>query len=604
MYSRVFEDKIAQDSKNQYNGSADTGPSWRIFTRNYLMGAMPEVKLLFQWAEDMQYQEITLEATKTLHEKFMLENDPVTMSHHLWRFLNLNLTGDAKLMHQNTELSNGLEVWRKLTLEIVSRSAARRKILRERVWNPRTISSLAAVKISIEQWEGQIKEFVEAGGDAPQDDMRQELLIGILPEGLQEHILWRESDFASYHQLREFIHRKVEHLLRLKSRGRPISLAELGEQATMEEVLKVLPDGATDDAILSAVKGRQWGPRPGGGRPRNPTQNPPPRDRRDISCVNCGGSGHMAAECTAEKLPKHKRPCFICRRPGHLARDCAEKQAQHIDHEDEAQSYNLCMLCEEDPHDGWSKPSKRHTMKPQRVPVTLTDYLSPTFYSKLKEKEEEEDDDKSIWEKLTDQELKDPREYEFGKIEYIDEDGNLGMLEVVWPEDVGSSELNAADAEEPEFIEIELTWDTGAGDSVVDAVDAPGHEVRESRGSRAGACFVGAGGDRMKNQGQVILQMKPEESNADINVPFQVANVTRPLWAMCQVCDGDLEVLFTKTHGEIRDPRRGGKVLARSERKGGLYKSKMRVRNPKYRGPKTPLRPSQPKGFGRQGTRR
>jgi len=94
---------------------------------------------------------------------------------------------------------------------------------------------------------------VEAGGDAPQDDMRQELLIGILPEGLQEHILWRESDFASYHQLREFIHRKVEHLLRLKSRGRPISLAELGEQATMEEVLKVLPDGATDDAILSAV---------------------------------------------------------------------------------------------------------------------------------------------------------------------------------------------------------------------------------------------------------------------------------------------------------------------------------------------------------------
>ena len=115
---------------------------------------------------------------------------------------------------------------------------------------------------------------------------------------------------------------------------------------------------------------------------------------------------------------------------------------------------------------------------------------------------------------------------------------------------------------------------------------------------------MGAGGDRMKNQGQVILQMKPEESNADINVPFQVANVTRPLWAMCQVCDGDLEVLFTKTHGEIRDPRRGGKVLARSERKGGLYKSKMRVRNPKYRGPKTPLRPSQPKGFGRQGTRR
>ncbi len=43
----------------------------------------------------------------------------------------------------------------------------------------------------------------------------------------------------------------------------------------------------------------------------------------------------MAAECKAEKLPKHKRPCFICKRPGHLARDCNERQAQTLERESE-----------------------------------------------------------------------------------------------------------------------------------------------------------------------------------------------------------------------------------------------------------------------------
>ncbi len=111
----------------------------------------------------------------------------------------------------------------------------------------------------------------------------------------------------------------------------------------------------------------------------------------------------------------------------------------------------------------------------------------------------------------------------------------------------------------------------------------------------------------MPNQGQVSLEMVPRESAAEVNTDFQVTDVTRPLWAMGEVCDGDLEVLFTKTYAVMRDPRRGNKVLARAERRGpgGLYHSTMRVRNPKYRGPRTgPKAPSLPKVFGRQGARR
>ena len=360
-----------------------------------------------------------------------------------------------------------------------------------------------------------------------------------------------------------------------------------------------------------------------------------------MSCVNCGGTGHMASECKAEQLPKHKRPCFICRRPGHLARDCVERQAQNIVHNEESDlNYALCLDCE----DEWKSPLPRKTFRPQRKPVTLADYISPKFFTS---------NDDSDWETIstpkrrqrgggtTDggtpdtrhpistaaranrnepeyQERKDPRhkiEAEIQEIIANKDEGmalpaellvkgvDAGVLEVQWPDD--DEEVNAAEDEEPEYIYIEITWDTGAGDSVLKGEQAPGHEVNESRGSRVGACFVAANNERINNEGEVHLIMRPEESNAEIDVPFQVANVSRPLWAISQVCDGDLEVLFTKTYATMRDPKRGGKEIARAQRKGGLYRSRMRVKNPRYKGPSTKDKsPARPKGFGRQGTRR
>ena len=49
---------------------------------------------------------------------------------------------------------------------------------------------------------------------------------------------------------------------------------------------------------------------------------PPPRNQDDISCVNCGRTGHMVADCRQPKAEQGQRPCFTCRKPRHLARNC------------------------------------------------------------------------------------------------------------------------------------------------------------------------------------------------------------------------------------------------------------------------------------------
>ena len=180
----MFEDKLAQDSKNQYNGASNDAPAWRIFMRNYLFGVMHEIDPLFDWAEARQHEPITMEALEEHCAGMMMECDPKVLNHHLWKYLNLNLTGDAKLILQNTPRANGLEAWRKLVIDIVSRSLSRRNELRDGAWIIKPIATLHGIKMAMEHWDKLTKDFVDAGGEPPADDMRQELLIGALPDKL------------------------------------------------------------------------------------------------------------------------------------------------------------------------------------------------------------------------------------------------------------------------------------------------------------------------------------------------------------------------------------------------------------------------------------
>ena len=65
------------------------------------------------------------------------------------------------------------------------------------------------------------------------------------------------------------------------------------------------------------------------------------------------------------------------------------------------------------------------------------------------------------------------------------------------PED----ELNATERDIPEFIDVDVAVDSGAGDNVFAAVDVPGHKILDSPGSIRGQQFKGAGGHEMANEG-------------------------------------------------------------------------------------------------------
>ena len=70
-------------------------------------------------------------------------------------------------------------------------------------------------------------------------------------------------------------------------------------------------------------------------------------------------------------------------------------------------------------------------------------------------------------------------------------------------------------AEEPEFLEVEWTADTGATVHVADKESLPFHTVRPSAGSRARQNVEAAGGKLIANEGEINVIMLPPMSRKE-----------------------------------------------------------------------------------------
>jgi len=101
--------------------------------------------------------------------------------------------------------------------------------------------------------------------------------------------------------------------------------------------------------------------------------------------------------------------------------------------------------------------------------------------------------------------------------------------------------------------------------------------INESWGSKAGACFVAANGERIPNRGEVSLDIR--SGKIPIKFTFQVSKKSRRLWSVGKLSDAGCTVQFHKDHAEIKQVATG-KVVGTCERKQGLCIGAFQLRNP------------------------
>ncbi len=162
-------------------------------------------------------------------------------------------------------------------------------------------------------------------------------------------------------------------------------------------------------------------------------------------------------------------------------------------------------------------------------------------------------------------------------------------------EDESDDDIAMAGGDEP-FKErvIQIAMDSGAGKNVAPPELLDGYKVVPSYGSKHNKHFVAANGGKILNLGESELNFD-DGAGSRLRSTFQVAEVSRMLYSVSQLCDAGCDVSFNRLEGTAK---KNGKVVAKFPRKGGLYVMTTTLKAPSAHHSATKANPE--KGFARQ----
>ena len=115
---------------------------------------------------------------------------------------------------------------------------------------------------------------------------------------------------------------------------------------------------------------------------------------------------------------------------------------------------------------------------------------------------------------------------------------------------------------------VKTVMDSGCNESVTSRNMCPDYPIVDSPGSLRGQHYISASKDRIPNEGQQVLDIVGE-SGADARIRYQIADVSRPLTAVSEICDAGNRVVFGSGGGVIYNLETGRETYF--NREDGIY---------------------------------
>ncbi len=608
--NRLFDDKIAISVGFTYDGEKH-GEAWKRKVRGYWLAKCPDILPILNFAEDLDSEELTVEALQREagSYRWMTEINVKRLGEVLWGFLNACLSDKARTCFEGADPLNGFDAWRRVVQHIHQGTNVRMGALRRLVKNPPQIPKMEDIDQGIVKFEAIMKDYKSAGGHPPEGAELKNDLLETLPMEIREGLMWRATEVhETFGQFTAHVRNTANAILFHRGKATS-SLNNVGEAVRRQNGA----DETYEDAIMAVNrKFNRTGGAGGGGRPGGAPRGAD--DRRGPQCVNCGGE-HLAVRCPKPRVDPADRPCYICGKPKHVARDCPERKgtgkgssgrgpnnrSMKSITEDEEEDFFGCL--DVDKEKGFKTVATRRPRKPQPAERNLGSFMPPgppkptvslkNSFSALtcRDRQCRAPSCKTVAEIMR-QSYSETGDGE--EINITEE-----PLSVVMEEEDDAEEHVLAATEE---IEVEVAADTGAVAHCAHPRDLPSTVKVDQSKIRN---FIGVGRGRIKHFGSAKVRMQQENGKHMTN-NFQVMDVCRPLRSISTITDNDYDMLFTKKGGTVVPAGVFDEIMATVKRvaeyprKGGLYVAKMIIKDPDAKKPST----AKPATFAGQGASR
>ena len=634
-YAKLFDDKVALSSTYAYaGGHGAEGEKWRRTTRGYWIAKFPAVKSLLDWAERQESKEIdasSLTAAKLSGEFVDLDEGNATrLSQCVWGFLNNCVTGEARAIFDGADVLNGLDGWRRIVQDIQKNRWVRREQLRNLIKHVPKMNKLEDIAAAVITFDNNIKLYEDASGKVVDPEDKKSDLMAALPTEIREQLQWRMSIAESYGDFRNHLVSTANNML--FQRGKfpsPVQVVD-DRGGAWEGTNSNVSAETMDDAIVAAlgrmgIKGGKGGGKgatgiKGGGGAGKGGAGAGEANHGTRRCINCGSTQHLTVACNKPEVPREKRPCWKCGKPGHIGADCrsagGQRPAKLVEDEDSGGDFFGCVSFQKVK---MGRPGI--CRKPMPAKVTLWNHVEQSFnrYAALADNST---DDKQERENTIDYEAagtktagdivrskkKKTRESSVNEMHIVTDleyhpPGQVAVCDYAEEdEEEEDDEVNAAE----DVITVPVALDSGTVEHVAGPAHMPASTpvVKPASGKKS-RNFVGANGSPIANYGEAAVEMEQEDGKV-IGGSFHVADVTRPLHSTSRICDSvskscpaGHEVLYTKGEAVVVPEGAFSRFLgqvrrvATYKRTGGLYVAKMKLKAPRLKADFTRQGPKQ-----------
>ena len=346
----IFDMKMALQEEYKFNGVKD-GNKWKERIEGYFISCAPVLMSILAWVERQDNEVITVDWVQAAVGPKMTHEQVLNSDAQLWGFLRAVVSGSAETMFRRATRLHGYDAWRRLIRHVDQGREIRLSELRRNMKfvQMKPIKNLSEVEQGVAEFENKIQEFVTAGGDGPSEEHMKDDLMQMLPEKIQSDLMYHSKHKSiSFSEFRDLVVMTSARLLSIqRPTGRLQGVDEEHKDGPPPALFRP-PAGAEEDGIdfnamlagVSDVEGLvaafQKYQRGRTQRPPNPRSAPrsdrdpnaPKPDRGPRKCPNCGEEhGDGVRVCPKAAVAVSERPCWLCKKVGHMSRDCPSKKA-------------------------------------------------------------------------------------------------------------------------------------------------------------------------------------------------------------------------------------------------------------------------------------